>query len=407
MINQKTLIIIILLIFFLLIPITIQEDFITWFLPFYNKGTKGLTKDTPKYLTSNLIYGQMKYDYIQQLDFGVLSKMGNNLVNSYYNFLTANLLKSAKIKKLNVKAYNKPLKLIKNTNDNENVISVVSTPLLVDLMSSNIKDMKNINVIIVSNYRYIFFITTKLSGITNLSEINGKNINFGEKYSDESIFGEDIVSNLNISGDVKVNKFNYSSEIAIQKLVSGEIDGMFFTDLYPSQFLDKVILDDLTKMIILLPIKNISYELFKKRHPYVNEVALDLNALPKNYLPLKIKNLEYTIFRPDMISYRYPDLMICNKSTQPRVSYSIVNSIVDNLNILNKSSFYLKNGWNYLAFPAIANSLFIPTHIGAKIYYNQITVNTTNPDAYCKYFIGNSKCNDVRIEQAKNIMATQ
>jgi TRAP-type uncharacterized transport system substrate-binding protein len=313
----------------------------------------------------------------------------------------ANLTKTSKVKRLNIKASNKPLELIKQANTNNNIISVVSAPLLIELISKNIGIAENINTIIVSNYRYIFFITTKHAQISKISEINGKNINFGIKNSDEDIFGTGIIENLNISDDIKVNRFNYPSQTAIEKLVSGEIDGMFFTDLYPSEFLDRIIVNDLTKMIILLPIQHINYDLFKKRHPYVMEVALDLNALPKNYLPIKIKNLEYNIFRPDMTSYRYPDFMICNKSTQPRITYSIVDSIVSNLDILNQSNFFLKNGYNYLAFPAIADSLFIPTHIGAKIFYNKITVNTTNPSQYCKYFIGNSKCDDKKIEQAK------
>ena len=51
----------------------------------------------------------------------------------------------------------------------------------------------------------------------------------------------------------------------------------------------------------------------------------------------------------------------------------------------------IKNQWNYLALPDIAMDNFIPTHIGAKIFYNQLTINTTNPDEMCKYYIGKKK----------------
>ena len=64
----------------------------------------------------------------------------------------------------------------------------------------------------------------------------------------------------------------------------------------------------------------------------------------------------------------------------------------------------IKNQWNYLALPDIAMDIFIPTHIGAKIFYNQLTVNTTNPDELCKYYIGKKKCGPEDIERAKIIM---
>ena len=51
--------------------------------------------------------------------------------------------------------------------------------------------------------------------------------------------------------------------------------------------------------------------------------------------------------------------------------------------------------------PDIGQDIFIPTHIGANIFYNQVTVNTTNPSEYCKYYIGKKKCNAEDIESAK------
>jgi len=117
-----------------------------------------------------------------------------------------------------------------------------------------------------------------------------------------------------------------------------------------------------------------------------------------------VKGLYYDKFRPDMNVFRYPDFIICNKKSAPKISYQLVESIVDNLDTINKSDFVLKNHYNYMAFPAIANNLFVPVHIGAKIFYNQITVNTTVPDAECKYYIGNAKCNQRRVEGAKIVI---
>lgn len=384
-----------------------KEEFITWYLPFFNKGTRELTSDTPKYLTSNLIYGQLKFDYINKIFISILSKIQNSSENDFYNFFISSLTRSLKVKKVFVKNIYKPSKLIENVNNSNINISIVSSPLLMNYLSSKTKKIENINTIIVSNYRYIFFITTKFTNLSSISDFNNKKINVGFLESDEYILGNDILENINIKQNLNFIKTYFDPTTALKKLISGEIDGMFFTDIYPSQFLNNIILKDLDKLIILLPITGFNYQLFKTRHPYINEVALDLNTLPKNYLPVKVNNLEYNKFRPDLISYRYPDIMICNKNTQPRVSYQIANSLVSNLYILNQSKFFIKNQWNYLAFPEIAENLFIPTHIGAKVYYNQITINTTNPSAICKYFVGNAKCNDKRIEGANIVLSSQ
>ena len=97
-------------------------------------------------------------------------------------------------------------------------------------------------------------------------------------------------------------------------------------------------------------------------------------------------------------------IFICNKNTEPNISYEIVKGIINNLEILNQSDITLKNQWNYLALPDIAQDIFIPPHIGAKIYYNQVTATTTNPDYNCIFYIGNKKCNDKDVESAKIIL---
>ena len=108
--------------------------------------------------------------------------------------------------------------------------------------------------------------------------------------------------------------------------------------------------------------------------------------------------------RPDLDTFQYPVLFICNKNTDPNISYEIVKGVINNLEVLNQSDMTIKNQWNYLTLPDIAQDIFIPTHIGAKIFYNQLTVNTTNPDYNCKYYIGKKKCNAEDIESAKIIM---
>ncbi len=404
--NVKIMIILIISIFFIFFIFPVQENLITWFLPFYNKGTKELTINTPEYITSNLVYNQLKFDYIKLLYFLIYDKNTNNEINNYYTYLISNLIKTktCNIEKINVKNINNPNKILEMISNEESSIGLISSPFLIKAIQINIELIKNVNSIIIPNYNYIFFITNKNLNISSLDQLNNKKINIGPDNYDSNILGDDLLKNLETLNNFKINRYYDSDDIAIEKLRKKEIDAMIFTDLYPSNFLNKIFENDFEKTFFILPITNINQVLFKKINPFVKNVAIDLNALPKNYLPIKVNELEYTKFRPNLDTYQYPVHFICNKNTDPKISYEIVKGIVNNLDILNKSDMTIKNQWNYLALPDIANDNFIPTHIGAKIFYNQITVNTTNPDELCKYYIGKKKCVSKDIESAKIIM---
>ena len=402
--NVKFMIILIIAIFFSFQVRQVQENLITWFLPFYNKGTKELTVNTPPFITSNLVYNQLKFDYIKYIYFFIYNKNTNNEIDNYYNFLISNLIKTTKIENIITRSAIDPEKVLQFISQEKDAFGIVSSPFLIKAIQTNTSLIENINFIVIPNYNYIFFITNKNLQISSLDQLNNKKVNIGPINYDSNIFGEDLLRNIEILNNFKIERFYDDDQVAIEKLRNQQIDGMVFTDLYPSNFLNKIFEDEINNTFFILPLKNINQELFKKIHPFVKNVAIDLNALPKNYLPIKVNNLEYTSFRPNLDTFQYPVLFICNKDAKPIISYEIVKGVVNNLDVLNKSDMTLKNQWNYLALPDIANDNFIPTHIGAKTFYNQLTVNTTNPDELCKYYIGKKKCGPEDIESAKIIM---
>jgi len=402
--NVKFMIILIIAIYFCFQVYPVQENLITWFLPFYNKGTKELTINTPPFIKSNLIYNQLKFDYIKYIYFFIYNKNTNNKIDNYYNFLISNLIKTTKIVNIINRNATNSQKVLEFISKEKDAFGIISSPFLLKSIQTDTSQIQNVNFIVIPNYNYIFFITNKNLNISSLSQLNNKKVNIGPENYDSNIFGNDLLKNLEILNNIKIQRFYDSDEVAIEKLKNTEIDGMIFTDLYPSNFLNKIIGNNTENNLFILPLKDINQVLFKKMHPFIKNVAIDLNSLPQNYLPIKVNDLEYTKFRPDLDTFQYPMFFICNKDARPIISYEIVKGVVNNLDVLNKSSMTLKNQWNYLALPDIANDNFIPTHIGAKIFYNQLTVNTTNPDELCKYYIGKKKCGPEDIESAKIIM---
>ena len=390
----KTIIIILIYIFFIYSP-KYKEHFITWFLPYYNKSTGELIETTPPYITSNLELSYLEYDTFDNLIINIKEK------NTYYDFLFKNILKSLRIKNMVIKNTNNALE---NVNNNPINTAIFSSPFIVNKINKNIDKLKNINFVIYTNYRFLFFIVNSSSNISRLKEIDKKRINIGPENTDEYILGENLILNLNEKFKVLPDKiYNYDVDTSFKKLLNGEIDGMVFTDLFPSEKLNKIIEMNLDNKIILIPIEDINENVFLQMRPYASKVFLDQNNLPQNYLPVKIKNLYFNRFRPNITSYKYPEIMVCNKNASPKLIFNIVKSIVSNLNIINKSDYVIKNQYNYLSFPDIANNQYIPVNVGAKLFYKNISINTTYADDLCKYYVGNAKCTPERIEGARII----
>ena len=386
----KTIIIILIYIFFIY-SLKYKEDFITWFLPYYNKSTGELTESTPPYITSNLELSYLEYKTFDNLTINIKA------MNTYYEFLFKNILKSLRINNLII---NDTKDTLEEVIKSQTHIGIFSSPFIV----KNIEKLKNVNFVIYTNYRFLFFIVNRSSNISRLKEIDNKIINIGPENTDEFVFGTNIIENLKDKHNISPKQiFEYDVDTSFKKLIKGEIDGMVMTDLFPSQKLNKIIETNRDMKLILIPIEDINETVFLQRRPYALKVELDQNNLPKNYLPVKVKNLYFNKFRPNITSYRYPEIMVCNKDASPKLIFNIVKSIVSNLNIINKSDYIIKNQHNYLSFPDIANNQFIPVHVGASIFYKNISINTNYSDDLCKYFVGNAKCTPERIEGARII----
>ena len=386
----KTIIIILIYIFFIY-SLKYKEDFITWFLPYYNKSTGELTESTPPYITSNLELSYLEYKTFDNLTINIKA------MNTYYEFLFKNILKSLRINNLIINDTKDTLEEVSN---NPIHTGIYSAPFIV----KNIEKLKNVNFVIYTNYRFLFFIVNRSSNISRLKEIDNKIINIGPENTDEFVFGTNIIENLKDKHNISPKQvFEYDVDTSFKKLIKGEIDGMVMTDLFPSEKLNKIIETNRDMKLILIPIEDINETVFLQRRPYALKVELDQNNLPKNYLPVKVKNLYFNKFRPNITSYRYPEIMVCNKDASPKLIFNIVKSIVSNLNIINNSDYIIKNQHNYLSFPDIANNQFIPVHVGASIFYKNISINTNYSDDLCKYFVGNAKCSPERIEGARII----
>ena len=160
----KTIIIILIYIFFINSS-KYKENFITWFLPYYNKSTGELTESTPPYITSNLELSYLEY---KTFDYLIVNIKENNM---YYDFLFKNILKNLRIKKIII---NYTKNILEEVSKNKINTAIFSAPFIVNSINNNFDKLKNINFVIYTNYRFLFFIVNRFSNISRLKEIDNK-----------------------------------------------------------------------------------------------------------------------------------------------------------------------------------------------------------------------------------------
>ena len=297
--------------------------------------------------------------------------------------------------------------IIEKVNENENSFGLVPINSLYDFFYSkdenNLKLIKNINTIINIAYQYLFIVTLKTNKIITLKDLNNKTVNIGEKNRSSYFIANNIIENSKIYNDIEINKTYFTIDDAFKKLFSKEIDCLMMTDIFPSPILDKKINEDFFNELIIIPLSDFNEELFKSRHPYLYNCNLDFNLLPEKYLPKKIGSFKMTANRPYYNTYKIPRTIICNKNTNKVITYNLVKSINQNLNLINESDLYKKNENNKLFYPDISYTGFIPLHIGAKNFYSEIGIFTNKFSPKCKYYVGKTFCSKENALRAKII----
>jgi len=155
-----------------------KEHYLTYFLPYYDNE-----KNKIQQFYENEDYKRLNYK--------------NNFFNQPFNigyhsigrqFLIENisklLLSSSKIKKCNVIHHEYDINLIKNINNNNIQLSILSVPGIAYYETDRIKELEpvNINLVLKISKRYVFFITKKSKNYDDkITNLYGLSINYSNR----------------------------------------------------------------------------------------------------------------------------------------------------------------------------------------------------------------------------------
>lgn len=346
----------------------------------------------------------MKYPdftlYTSKYNFDVLKIGASYNQNDLYaikfiNNLFTEMLTTALISKVKIVGESHDYRLLERMGRGEIKVSVVSEPVMLKIMTDDkaylntnpVINVNNSNLQFLSNIgkKYIFIITLVKSGIEKLSDLNGKSIGIGRRKSDTWIVSNDLFNFLGYD----VNKVEIDEKLGMLKMYNDGLDAMILCDYYPNKTLVDMSYAESKNRDLqfrIIPINEINTTNFETEYFYFKPSVLDLNKLPRSYLPVTVNNIKYNRYNPDFVTYEFSMMLVCTSDLPPKTAYSIAKSTHENKILMKMIGLNLIN----------MSITFVPIslHRGAVKYYTEHGLITKNKNKNCIFLIGNEECNE-------------
>lgn len=392
--NLLVLFIIIIFIFYTINKrlIVYKENYLTYYLPFYNVDSNLLHK----------FYKEHNYSknfFKKKNNFEVI-KFGSNKYSYEFNVLFSKIIvdKTMSYSISSIK-YTDELSLISDLYNNKINLAIISIILI---NYYNIEYNINLNnLYVISNlYKAYLLILTKIKyKIFRVDEIPYK--------TKIGVLGKNnpIYFYINkLLNDLKYNKDDMdiivydSLENLYDAFKKDEIKIIIYIDDLPNDNLNELINFNFERDIILLPfsISSRLEEEFLIKNSFLSKDTFDLNKIAAAYLPKKFDNNYYFIYRPDfpILSLEYY-LITNNKISDDNIN-NITNLFLNNIKRINNmlnDKYKITNIGPYLNISKYLR--YHPTTMKNFEKYGYIT-NESNHN--CKYLVGVKECTKKTLE---------
>ena len=363
-----------------------KENYLTYYLPFYNIDSNLL----------NNFYREHNYSknyFKKKFEFEVI-KFGSSEYSYEFNVLFSKIVadKTMSYSISSIK-YNNELKLISDLYNNK-INLAISSIILINYFNIEYKvNLDNLYVIsnlyksyiiILTKLKYNIFRVDEIPYKTKVGVLNESNVIFFyiNKFLNDLKYNKD---------DIDIIVYNSLDDL-YDAFKKDKIKVIIYIDSLPNDNLNELINFNFERDIILLPFvvsKRLEEE-FLIKNSFLNIDIFNLNSITAAYLPKKFDNYYYLIYRPDFSILSLQDYLITN------------NKISDD-NINNITTLFLKNvkSINYML-----NNKYQLTNIGPRVHINKYLkyhpttmknfekygfITNENNDN-CKYFVDVKEC---------------
>ena len=358
----------------------IQENFLTYFVPFENK-TSSLLNDFYNNKDYNKNYLKNKFDYNQ-----IYIYSSGNAFN-FFNLYNKRLIEKSMINKSNLVKLENYDESINNLLKYDNSITNITLPIYLYKPDININD---INLIANLNDSYLLVITKLKYNIFNITDIPfDTKIGILSNVNSIYYYYERLFNDLNM----KINKDNFIIYNSLEEIYNGlkndEVKVLIYFSQLPDKNLNNFIDYDFNNQVIILPFEldNKLKNLFFLKNDFTDITYFDLNKITQSYLPKKFGKNYYFIYKPTIKLLTLKEILICNK----KINNSLVQDIFD-------FTFKYKNVFNDTSFqineiePSSKLIKYIPYHPIVLERFRYFGYITNENSENCKYFVGVKEC---------------
>ncbi len=345
-----------------------------------------------KYIDTEVIIGSyLQTDYIST-EIHSLTNFISKLILAYTNIITIRTLK-----------YELASELLLDLHKNKIDMAIIPSPIVYEgIIGSNLiydnNTFTNIQFITNTNNTYIYILVNISNSYSNIYDIKGRKMYAGKKNSLSWKCANDIYDTINFSKS-KDYKFEYTTlNNALKLLNLNKIGSILITDTYPSKIIYNIIKNDNT--IYLLPLDEINEQIFINRFFYYEKAYIDLNNISNSYLPKKVGNKLYNIYNPNLITYNFCNMLVNNNKFNQDITYNIVKSIHNNIDIINTQLIYNFNKLSniYMTFTYIP----LPMSKGVLQFLEESGYITYNNSKNYVHYLGKKKCNKYNLSLLNN-----
>ncbi len=357
--------------------LTIQENYHTYFLPFYNIESNLLRNF---YIDNDYNKNYFKH----KMNYKEIYIYSNSASFIFFENFNKKLLAKSKIVKTNLiklKDYKDNIKYISNYN---NSISNITLPIYLQNKNDNIKLISNLNniyLLSLTKLKYNFHTIQDIPYASKIGILNETNTIF---YFYKKLF-QDLNKEYNKNNIIiyknKKDLFNAFKEDKIEII-------LFFSELPNDEFND-FLNYDFNNEIIILPF-DLNFKMsniFFKKNDFSKITYFDLNKITQKYLPKKFGNYKYFNYKPHIKLLTIQELLICNQKINPNLIDDIFSFLLEYRNTFQNTAFHIDQ-----IEPSFDLIKYIPFHNNIlKIFKkNGYITNIDSPN--CKYFVGKKEC---------------
>lgn len=370
----------------------IHEHYLTYFLPFYKKEANDLA-NFYKNNENNLNYFKKSFNY-DTIKFGIAENdlFITKYIVSYYISKSNSYQSSIQINKNKLNGLIDLTK--KDIHFNLNNYSTII--YYADNLNGNIDNLR----LVTSLYNiYIYVFTKKYYQIFTLNNITyGTKIGILNEPDPFKVYYKKFFGDLgyNENDDYQIQLYNTFDELTTA-FNNGICQIIVLSDIFPNSNIENFLNHSEGKDIILLPFDTIKEELFLKKNPQLFIDYVDLNLLSSSYLPKKFGSFEYTVNRPSLKMIATKKILLTNKETESKYTYSIIKFFYENLKYINNN--IPEKGYEIKKIEIDNTNVgYLDYHEGVLNYFNSIGLITNNSHPNCKYLYGVMECNEKNLK---------